>query len=166
MVGIVKLKDLKTKQLFTAQVNSRGDFVWMGSQHENFMRAVKRFANEREIVLLGISVEVIEPKRTDSMKGFYWLRNSVLAGVLGMRPTELHVNNMRELGFGHEVEVMGNMVFTRASSEKIPIKQYSELIRYQDIIAEWWNEGKELNLHIKLPEGDPEKIKKWLEGKK
>lgn len=141
------------KPLFTGEIEPSGQFAWLGEQLVAFNSHVARMAKPNQTVLVGITVEAIHNKRTKKQKGFYWLRNQVLATVLFLRPTELHEHNMQALGLGDEVQILDKMVFVRYSSEEIPLTDYAKLIDYQNTVADWWNEDKEQNEHILLPEG-------------
>jgi hypothetical protein len=128
-----------------------GGVAFYGSEQARHARTVAKFKG-------GVPIKVIYKKvnkqRTPDQNSLYWVRNAELASETGYSKESLHEQFMVRAGYGKRVSFKTAEYFFRSSSRDLDIKQFSELMKYQDELALFLNEDREPDQMIRLTQGE------------
>lgn len=128
-----------------------GGIVFYGPEKARHERTLARFKG-------GVPVKVIYREvgriRTINQNKLYWKRNKELSAETGYSKESLHEGFMERAGFGKRVKVRTAEYFFRQSSRDLDTKQFSQLMGYQDELAQFLNEDREPDACVRLTQGD------------
>jgi len=128
-----------------------GGVEFFGAEKERHHRVLSAFRG-------GVPIKVIYKKvnkqRSIDQNKCYWKRNEELSSETGYSKEALHEGFMERAGYGKRLKVKTAEYFFRSSSRDLDTKQFSELMKYQDELAEFLNDGREPENFLQLTTGD------------
>ena len=104
--------------------------------------------------LYRIRITKFKRTRTKLQNALYWKRNTILAEGIGVPTKEsMHLILLEDCGYINKIEVAGLEHLIYMSSKDLSTNEFSELMKRQTEIAQFMNEGRDVELYIRLPAG-------------
>jgi hypothetical protein len=93
------------------------------------------------------------PPRKLNQNGLYWLRCEVLGrqNEVNLSKSGVHEYLMRAAGYAVPKKLRGETIYDRESSAALTMAEFSHLMKQQDILADFCNEGRLPEHYMELP---------------
>lgn len=134
---------------FRAKLTPEGVFIPQGETWQRWKLANRGEADKWFM----FSPRKEGPPRKLNQNNLYWVRNEVLScqPEVSLSKDGVHEWLMREAGYGTQKTLKGRTIFDRESSADLTVEEFSRLMKEQDKLAEYCNEGREPQHYCELP---------------